>query len=126
MNRRRQIRFTSQGTTSLKGRRRYRDRRTHCRLRHLSVPYTPQQSLQEIVEAVYTSQDRFSHLHSFEAEGVAEVEFEADVRGGAATLLLRLERRRAGRGLALGQAGRRPSPAARPRSGSRAGLAHRR
>jgi len=31
---------------------------------------------------VYTSQDRFSHLHSFEAEGVAEVEFEADVRGG--------------------------------------------
>jgi len=84
MNRRRQIRFTSQGTTSLKGRRRYRDRRTHCRLRHLSVPYTgmPQQSLREIVEAVYTSQDRFSHLHSFEAEGVAEVEFEADVRGG--------------------------------------------
>ena len=50
----------------------------------LSVPYTgtPQQSLREIVEAVYTSQDRFSHLHSFEAEGVAEVEFEADVRGG--------------------------------------------
>ena len=42
----------------------------------------PQQSLREIVEAVYTSQDRFSHLHSFEAEGVAEVEFEADVRGG--------------------------------------------
>ena len=50
----------------------------------LSVPYTgiPQQSLREIVEAVYTSQDRFSHLHSFETEGVAEAEFEADVRGG--------------------------------------------
>jgi pimeloyl-ACP methyl ester carboxylesterase len=50
----------------------------------LSVPYTgaAQQSLREIVEAVYTSQDRFSHLHSFEAEGIAEVEFEADVRGG--------------------------------------------
>jgi pimeloyl-ACP methyl ester carboxylesterase len=50
----------------------------------LSVPYTgtPQQSLQEVVEAVYTSQDRFSHLHSFAAEGVAEVEFEVDVRGG--------------------------------------------
>jgi pimeloyl-ACP methyl ester carboxylesterase len=50
----------------------------------LSVPYTgtPRQSLREIVEAVYTSQDRFSHLHSFEAEGVAEAEFEADVRGG--------------------------------------------
>ena len=49
----------------------------------MSVPYTgtPQQSLREIVEAVYTSQDRFSHLHSFEPEGVAEVEFEADVRG---------------------------------------------
>jgi pimeloyl-ACP methyl ester carboxylesterase len=50
----------------------------------LSVPYTgtPRQSLREVVEAVYTSQDRFSHFHSFEAQGVAEVEFEADVRGG--------------------------------------------
>jgi pimeloyl-ACP methyl ester carboxylesterase len=50
----------------------------------LSVPYTgtPQQSLREVVDAVYTSQDRFSHLHSFEAQGVAEVEFEADVRRG--------------------------------------------
>jgi hypothetical protein len=36
MNRRRQIRFTSQGTTSLKGRRRYRYRRTHCRLAQAS------------------------------------------------------------------------------------------
>jgi pimeloyl-ACP methyl ester carboxylesterase len=50
----------------------------------LSVPYTgtPQQSVREIVEAVYTSQDRFFHMHSFEAEGVAEAEFDADVRGG--------------------------------------------
>jgi pimeloyl-ACP methyl ester carboxylesterase len=49
----------------------------------LSVPYTgaPQQSLREIVEAVYTSQDRFIHFHAFEVEGVAEAEFEADVRG---------------------------------------------
>src|SRR5260370_9149653 len=50
----------------------------------LSVPYTgaPQQSLREIVEPDYTSQDRFSHLHSFEPESVAEVDFEASVRGG--------------------------------------------
>jgi pimeloyl-ACP methyl ester carboxylesterase len=42
----------------------------------------PQRSVREIVEAVYTSQDRFFHMHSFEAEGVAEAEFDADVRGG--------------------------------------------
>ncbi len=50
----------------------------------LSVPYTgaPRQSLREIVEAVYTSQDRFIHFHAFEAEGVAEGEFEGDVHGG--------------------------------------------
>ena len=49
----------------------------------LSVPYTgtPQRSVREIVAALYTSQDRFFHMHSFEAEGVAEGEFEADVRG---------------------------------------------
>jgi hypothetical protein len=40
----------------------------------------PQKSLREIVEAVYTSRDRFIHFHTFEAEGVAEAEFEADVR----------------------------------------------
>ena len=54
---------------------------------------------------------------------------EGRIRGrcprGAATLFLRLERRCAGRGVACGQAGRRPSPAARPRSGSLPGLAHR-
>jgi pimeloyl-ACP methyl ester carboxylesterase len=49
----------------------------------LSVPYTgiPQRSVREIIEGLYTSQDRFFHMHSFEAEGVAEAEFDADVRG---------------------------------------------
>jgi pimeloyl-ACP methyl ester carboxylesterase len=35
-----------------------------------------------VIEDVYTSKGRFFYQHSFAAEGVAEAEFEADVRGG--------------------------------------------
>ena len=50
----------------------------------LSVPHIgiPQRSIREVIEDVYTSKGRFFYQHSFAAEGVAEAEFEADVRGG--------------------------------------------
>ena len=50
----------------------------------LSVPYTgiPTRSLNELIDAVYTQHGRFFYQRYFAAEGVAEAEFEADVRGG--------------------------------------------
>jgi pimeloyl-ACP methyl ester carboxylesterase len=49
----------------------------------LSVPYlgVPTRSLREIYEQVFTSQGRFFYQHYFQAEGVAEAEMQADVRG---------------------------------------------
>ncbi len=50
----------------------------------LSVPHIgiPERSIREVIENFYTSKGRFFYQHSFAAEGVAEAEFEADVRGG--------------------------------------------
>ena len=49
----------------------------------LSVPYmgVPARSFSEMIEAVFTSQGKFFYQHYFQAEGVAEAEMEADVRG---------------------------------------------
>jgi pimeloyl-ACP methyl ester carboxylesterase len=49
----------------------------------LSVPYVgvPRRSFREIYEEVYTARGRFFYQHYFQAEGVAEAELEADVRG---------------------------------------------
>jgi pimeloyl-ACP methyl ester carboxylesterase len=49
----------------------------------LSVPHLgiPTRSLREIYEQVFTSQGRFFYQHYFQAEGVAEAELQADVRG---------------------------------------------
>jgi pimeloyl-ACP methyl ester carboxylesterase len=49
----------------------------------LSVPYTgtPERSFNDIIAEVFTSKGRFFYQHYFQAEGVAEAEMEADVRG---------------------------------------------
>jgi pimeloyl-ACP methyl ester carboxylesterase len=49
----------------------------------LSVPYlgVPARSLSALIEEAYTSKGRFFYQHYFQAEGVAEAELEADVRG---------------------------------------------
>jgi pimeloyl-ACP methyl ester carboxylesterase len=49
----------------------------------LSVPYTgvPTRSMSETIAAVFTSRGKFFYQHYFQAEGVAEAEMEADVRG---------------------------------------------
>jgi pimeloyl-ACP methyl ester carboxylesterase len=49
----------------------------------LSVPYlgVPARSLSALIEEAYTRQGRFFYQHYFLAEGVAEAELEADVRG---------------------------------------------
>lgn len=49
----------------------------------LSVPYlgVPNQSFNDLIEKVFTSQGRFFYQHYFQAEGVAEAEVESDVRG---------------------------------------------
>ncbi len=49
----------------------------------LSVPYigTPRVSLNTMIEEVFTKRGRFFYQHYFQAEGVAEAELEADVRG---------------------------------------------
>jgi pimeloyl-ACP methyl ester carboxylesterase len=50
----------------------------------LSVPYTgqPPAPLNHIFKAMYTDQGKFFYMAYFQDEGVAEAEFEADVRGG--------------------------------------------
>lgn len=54
----------------------------------LSIPYLgiPQLSLSKIIEMIYTSNGRFFYQKYFAAEGVAEVELEADVRGAVRRL----------------------------------------
>ncbi|MDP3853573.1 alpha/beta fold hydrolase [Phenylobacterium sp.] len=54
----------------------------------LSVPYTgvPTRSLSDIIDAVYKSKGRFFYQDYFAAEGVAEAELEADVRGAVRRL----------------------------------------
>jgi pimeloyl-ACP methyl ester carboxylesterase len=49
----------------------------------LSVPYTgvPRRSFREIYEELFVSRGRFFYQHYFQAEGVAEAELEANVRG---------------------------------------------
>ena len=49
-----------------------------------SVPYggIPKVSLSDVIKQIYTSQGRFFYQDYFAVEGVAEAEFEADVRGG--------------------------------------------
>jgi pimeloyl-ACP methyl ester carboxylesterase len=49
----------------------------------LSVPYVgaPTRSMSEMIEEVFTSHGRFFYQHYFQAEGIAEAEMEADVRG---------------------------------------------
>ncbi len=49
----------------------------------LSVPYTPlpPAPLNQIFKAMFTDQGRFFYMSYFQDEGVAEAEFEADVRG---------------------------------------------
>jgi pimeloyl-ACP methyl ester carboxylesterase len=49
----------------------------------LSVPYAgiPKRSLRELYEALFTTRGKFFYQHYFQAEGVAEAELEADVRG---------------------------------------------
>jgi pimeloyl-ACP methyl ester carboxylesterase len=49
----------------------------------LSVPYTgqPPAPLNHIFKAMYTDQGKFFYMAYFQNEGVAEAEFEADVRG---------------------------------------------
>ena len=49
----------------------------------LSVPYVgvPTRSMSAMIEEVFTSRGRFFYQHYFQAEGVAEAEMEADVRG---------------------------------------------
>ena len=49
----------------------------------LSVPYTPlpPAPLNQIFKAMYTDQGKFFYMAYFQDEGVAEAEFEADVRG---------------------------------------------
>jgi pimeloyl-ACP methyl ester carboxylesterase len=48
----------------------------------LSVPYfaLPPQPLNQIFKAMYTDQGKFFYMAYFQSEGVAEAEFEADVR----------------------------------------------
>ena len=50
----------------------------------LSVPYmgVPTRSFSDMIEQVFTTHGRFFYQHYFQAEGVAEAELEADVRGG--------------------------------------------
>ena len=49
----------------------------------LSVPYmgVPNRSFSEVYEEIFTSRGKFFYQHYFQAEGVAEAEMEADVRG---------------------------------------------
>jgi pimeloyl-ACP methyl ester carboxylesterase len=49
----------------------------------LSVPYVgvPTRSMTEMIEEIFTRHGRFFYQHYFQAEGVAEAEMEADVRG---------------------------------------------
>ncbi|HEY5071952.1 MAG TPA: alpha/beta hydrolase [Caulobacteraceae bacterium] len=49
----------------------------------LSVPWLglPTRSFSDLIDAVFTSRGRFFYQHYFQAEGVAEAEMEADVRG---------------------------------------------
>ena len=49
----------------------------------LSVPYlgVPARSLSAMIEEVFTSRGKFFYQHYFQAEGIAEAEMEADVRG---------------------------------------------
>ncbi len=49
----------------------------------LSVPYSgvPARSFSEIYQEIFTARGRFFYQHYFQAEGVAEAEMEADVRG---------------------------------------------
>jgi pimeloyl-ACP methyl ester carboxylesterase len=49
----------------------------------LSVPYVgvPGRSMSAMIEEVFTRRGRFFYQHYFQAEGVAEAEMEADVRG---------------------------------------------
>jgi pimeloyl-ACP methyl ester carboxylesterase len=49
----------------------------------LSVPYggVPTRSFREVYEQIFTARGRFFYQHYFQAEGVAEAEMEADVRG---------------------------------------------
>lgn len=49
----------------------------------LSVPYyaRPPAPLNQIFKAMYTDQNKFFYMAYFQQEGVAEAEFEADVRG---------------------------------------------
>ncbi len=49
----------------------------------LSVPYTgvPTRSFRELFEEMFTARGRFFYQQYFQAEGVAEAEMEADVRG---------------------------------------------
>ena len=49
----------------------------------LSVPYVgvPTRSMSRMIEEVFTARGRFFYQHYFQAEGVAEAEMEADVRG---------------------------------------------
>jgi pimeloyl-ACP methyl ester carboxylesterase len=50
----------------------------------LSVPYlgVPQRSFSDMIEEVFTKRGKFFYQHYFQAEGLAEAEMEADVRGG--------------------------------------------
>ena len=54
----------------------------------LSVPYTgvPTRSLSDIIDALYKSKGHFFYQDYFAAEGVAEAELEADVRGAVRRL----------------------------------------
>ena len=47
-----------------------------------SVPYAgiPTRSIREVIDILYTRRGKFFYQHAFEAEGVAEVELEADIR----------------------------------------------
>jgi pimeloyl-ACP methyl ester carboxylesterase len=49
----------------------------------LSVPYVgvPTRSMSEMIAEVFTRRGKFFYQHYFQAEGVAEAEMEADVRG---------------------------------------------
>ena len=49
----------------------------------LSVPYggVPARSFRAVYEEIFTARNRFFYQHYFQAEGVAEAELEADVRG---------------------------------------------
>jgi pimeloyl-ACP methyl ester carboxylesterase len=49
----------------------------------LSVPYggIPARSFRAVFEEIFTARNRFFYQHYFQAEGVAEAEMEADVRG---------------------------------------------